>query len=299
MQVKLAKERAVQKILAKPDQQQLDAAIPVAKSVRQLRSKCTIDILETIEEKQVKRSKSGTRSAPLGLDRSRERGNINQSDQLKLQKQASGANLRSGKSEHSTSPVPKTGKRTLTVSSAKGAHPNSFLAAQSRAKQDLVGLVEVSRTEKSSPGRVQQAKVNKQSSPVLSTADPYDYSRFNKLLNEDFSNEEDSATQSGKEKSSSIGRIHNTTDVKTRVSAQNVDDKETEDPVSQSEREYADIQSSITRLKLFEANSETTTKGGAAADISSFTKKATKLGSHFNNADDIMSRYRTLANEFD
>jgi hypothetical protein len=77
--------------------------------------------------------------------------------------------------------------------------------------------------------------------------------------------------------------------------------QEEEDPIRRSEKEYADIQSSIERLKQY---------GGGAHNgdekmkkdinnINLLSKKAVKLGSHFSNADDLMNRYRSLVNEFD
>jgi hypothetical protein len=296
----VAKERVLKKIVGAISAPSLSGMAgqngvqpaPAGNAVKRLRSKCTIDILETIEETRrrdaavvesnggKRTGKSGTRSAPLG---SSGRSAVPNDDQ---------GDTRNFKKSSSAQPMAALGRvNKKGGGSPPKAHPNSYVATRNTVS-----------TGNQPPNSVtNHSQVNQK---VLSVSVERDYGAPITISADSI---EPSGILSPSIKSDSQYFISNNmmTDFPNDpvLSPKNNSYSQVvveDDPVRQSENEYADIQSSIERLKQYggaHSGDDKTKKD--INTINLLSKKAVKLGSHFNNADDLMSRYKNLVNEFD
>eukprot|EP01034_Spumella_vulgaris_P030292 gene30292-37483_t len=333
----VAKERVLKKIagaMSAPSltamvaSQNAAAAAPMATGnvARRLRSKCSIDVLETIEETRRnaneangKRSgKSGIRSAPLG---SSQRSNASkEGDSKPALKKSTSAQQMPAQSMSALGKLNKKGG-----GSPPKAHPNSYLATQrtdnrqpasnaspqynpqpaaapSRRVPSVLPTpgqdthygepihIDTVTSSSNSPSIAPSGII----SPSLKSSSQYFIS--NSMM--DFADVTPTVLSPNKSSKSSHSQQLQAGPVSAASNNHNITyEEDLDDHVRRSENEYADIQSSIERLKQFGNHGDE--KAKKDVNVNLLSKKAVKLGSHFNNADDLMSKYRNLVNEFD
>lgn len=332
-----------------------DALQPSTASVstvaRRLRSKCTIDVLETIEEKRRKGNGgkggiagqrverlSGTRSAPQNLNRNHRSGGG--------QKPPPGGQVsplpagRSGETSDQER-IKQAMDRTLQRMAKNGgaslkAHPNSYLTTKNagsgssdhpptntgtykNANYHVVSVQGVATRQAQGENRsihgIHDSATRDETAVYGSPSGVHSSSQYfisDAVLSGDFPSGPETTTattllQQHSHRPAIKGAVQSpvkslgerspasqsSTSPKQRSNQQSFEIPF--DPLAR-EREYLDIQGSIARLKQFDDKDGGGDKHGAGSNLA---KKAVKLGDHFNNAEKIMSQYKSLVNEFD